>query len=102
MNDRPTCKLAKVGGCGLTRRRFVQMSALGAAGTGGAIGERTLPPAERVAANFKATKEQAGYIEKSEPSAQDCGTCRSFIEPDDCVLVEGPVSPLGWCNWYSG
>lgn len=89
------CKKA----CALSRRRFIQLTAAGAA-SAGAIGEAAAQ-AEDSKNSFKGTKEQAGYIQKSEPSAQDCSTCHSFIEPDECQLVEGPVSPMGWCNWYS-
>ena len=98
MDKKRACESA--GQCVLTRRRFVQLSALGALSSGGAVAEETTPTEKRID-SFKATKEAAGYIQKSEPSAQDCSTCHSFIDPDDCVLVEGPVNPLGWCNWYS-
>ena len=96
MAEKPKC------GCRLSRRRFVQLSAVGVATTGG-IADGLAPHDRlwRVAEGFKGTKEQAGYIQKTEPSPQDCSTCHSFLDPDDCILVEGPVSPLGWCNWYS-
>lgn len=83
--------------CDLSRRRFVRLAALVAA-SAGVAGE--VPRA--LADDFKGTKQQAGYIEKSGPSSQTCGTCHSFIDPDQCQIVEGPVSPLGWCDWYSG
>jgi hypothetical protein len=25
--------------------------------------------------------------------------CHFFLDPDQCVIVEGPVSPRGWCNY---
>ena len=94
MNKKTTCAPARR--CVLTRRQFVRLSALGTLAAGSAGAQEPTP-----STSFKATKEQAGYIQISESSAQDCSTCHSFIDPDDCVLVEGPVSPLGWCNWYS-
>ena len=48
----------------------------------------------------KATKKQAGYIERDKPATQMCAQCGFFIAPTDCVVVEGPVSPWGWCNYY--
>lgn len=94
------CRAKKPKGC-LSRRRLVQLSVFGALSASGAAAQDAPPNAEGPWTSFKATKEQAGYFQKSEPSPQDCSTCHSFIEPDDCQLVESPVSPLGWCNWYS-
>ena len=52
------------------------------------------------AASFKATKKQAGYIERDKPATQMCAQCGFYIAPTDCMVVEGPVSPWGWCNYY--
>jgi len=51
-------------------------------------------------AQGKATKKQAGYIPHGKV-AQSCSTCGYFTEPKDCVLVQGPVSPSGWCTYYA-
>jgi hypothetical protein len=51
--------------------------------------------------SFKATKKLAGYINRNHPATQMCVSCHSFIAPNDCTLVEGPVSAWGWCNYYS-
>lgn len=45
-------------------------------------------------------KKQAGYIVRDKPAAQICAQCLYFISPNDCVIVQGPVSPLGWCTYY--
>jgi hypothetical protein len=42
----------------------------------------------------------AGYIDRDHPAAQMCMKCGFYIDPIDCVVVEGPVSPWGWCNYY--
>ena len=47
------------------------------------------------------TKQEAGYIERSQPAAQMCGQCVFFLRPDQCRFVEGPVSELGTCRYYS-
>ena len=46
-------------------------------------------------------KKLAGYIEKSDDSAQSCGSCHFYLAPFDCIVVEGPVSPWGYCNYYA-
>jgi hypothetical protein len=86
----------------LTRRRLVQLSLLGAFSAAEASAQET-PPVNTEApwTSFKATKAQARYIDKEEPGTQSCSTCHSFIEPTDCLLVESPVSPWGWCDWFS-
>ena len=49
----------------------------------------------------KASKKTAGYIEKSDDSAQNCGGCHFYLAPFDCQIVEGPVSPWGYCNYFA-
>ncbi len=92
MNTKTPCSS---GSCAVSRRRFVQLSTLGALAAGAARAQ------EETTKGFKGTKEQAGYIEKDQPGAQSCSTCHSYIEPAECQLVEGPVSPWGWCVWFS-
>ena len=48
----------------------------------------------------KMTKKEAGYVEKAKSAAQICAQCLYFIDPNDCVIVQGPVSPHGWCTYY--
>jgi hypothetical protein len=84
----------------------MQVSALGTITTaaGAAAAQEKAPgaePAPDSRRSFKATREQAGYIERDHPSTQDCSTCHSYIEPAECQLIEGPVSPWGWCTWFS-
>jgi hypothetical protein len=51
-------------------------------------------------AQSKATKKQAGYIPRGK-GGQSCSTCGYFSEPNNCVLVQGPVSATGWCSYYA-
>jgi len=73
------------------RRAFLKFALLNGA---------TLAPAAARAASFKVTKKQAGYILKGKNATQNCAQCLYFISPNDCVVVQGPVSPLGWCTYY--
>ena len=57
-------------------------------------------PGAAQAATFKVTKKQAGSILKGKNATQNCAQCLYFISPNDCVVVQGPVSPLGWCTYY--
>jgi hypothetical protein len=48
----------------------------------------------------KSTKLQAGYLDRAQPELRLCGACVFFLAPDDCSIVEGPISPLGSCDYY--
>jgi hypothetical protein len=76
----------------LNRRRFLKRSLIGA-------GAFAACPAG-AAGWSKMTKKQAGYIERKKSAAQMCVQCLYFIDPNDCVIVQGPVSPKGWCTYY--
>ena len=80
----------------LGRRQLLRCTVLGAATAaigldGGTAHAKT---------SFKATKKQAGYIVRDKPATQMCAQCLYFIAPNECVVVQGPISPLGWCNYY--
>jgi hypothetical protein len=76
------------------RRRFLQRGLLAAAAAAGTARKAGAAP------SFKASKKVAGYIDRDHPAAQMCVKCGFYLDPNDCVVVEGPVSPWGWCNYY--
>ena len=82
------CKLS---GC-ITRRRLIALSLLAA---GSAQAQQKTPGIG------KASKKLAGYIIKPGMSAQNCAQCHFYLDPFDCMIVEGPVSPYGYCNYYA-
>ena len=48
----------------------------------------------------KFSKQVAGYVDHGKRGPETCGFCHYFIDPDQCVIVEGPVSAAtGWCNY---
>ena len=78
----------------ICRRQFWQRTLLGVAAA--ALGLKQA----RAQKTFKMTQKQAGYIVRSKPATQICAQCIYFVAPRDCVIVEGPISPLGWCTYY--
>jgi hypothetical protein len=52
------------------------------------------------AQNDKLSKMQAQYQDQPEGD-QKCGNCMHFIAPDACHIVEGKVSPEGWCKLWA-
>lgn len=73
----------------LTRRHLIALSALAAGG------------AQAEPKTMKASKKVAGYIDKPDVSAQNCSQCHFYLDPFDCMIVQGPVSPWGYCNYFA-
>ncbi len=84
----------------MDRRQVFGISAAGAVSAASMI-KGTWPHQEPPPPVAQASKQIAGYYEKPMGSAQDCSSCHFYISPDACVLVNGPVSPWGYCNYYS-
>ena len=77
----------------VSRRALFQGIAVSAGGAAlVAIG--TLP------AEAKMTFKAAGYQETPKGD-QNCGNCALFKAPSSCTLVDGSISPTGWCRFYS-
>ena len=57
-------------------------------------------PGSAVAASKLSTK-AAGYRPKPMGKAQ-CDNCGVWQAPASCKLVDGQISPTGWCNLYNG
>ena len=93
--DNPTCTSQAPGRRPVIDRR--QVWRYGLIGTVGAIVGLESGAAR---AQGKATKKQAGYIPRGK-AGQSCATCGYFNQPTNCVLVQGPVSPSGWCSYYA-
>ena len=81
---------------GICRRRFWRHVLLGAIAA--KFGLRA--DQARAQQSFKVSKKQAGYVLRDKHATQTCAQCLYFISPNDCVVVQGPVSPNGWCTYY--
>jgi hypothetical protein len=80
----------------MCRRQFWQRSLLGVVLA--AFGwKRSAVSAQ----SYKMSKKQAGYVLHGKQAAEICAQCTYFILPNDCVIVQGPISPTGWCTYYS-
>ena len=45
-------------------------------------------------------KKQFKYQDKPGPHGQKCAGCRLFKPPHGCQVVNGTISPNGWCIAY--
>jgi hypothetical protein len=81
----------------LSARGFIGRRHLLQACVGGTILVAAAPRAQPQA---KLTKQQAEYEDKPR-DIRMCSTCSFFEPPKDCKVVEGDVSPDGWCNLFA-
>ena len=86
-------KRPEVGPDGRVRRSRRQFFVAAACGTVAAL----LWPAPPASA--KTSKAAAKYQDKPN-GKQHCAICRFFEKPHSCRLVEGEISPEGWCRFF--
>lgn len=49
----------------------------------------------------KKTKSEADY-EMAKSGGDECADCQWFEPPGGCEIVEGRISPRGWCKFWHG
>jgi hypothetical protein len=79
---------------GLSRRSLVRLTAALA----GAAGASAL--AARADAQSKTPQKEAEY-QPQPKNGQMCTSCANFEPPNACKLVDGKISPSGWCKLYA-
>ena len=79
----------------VTRRSLLQCAALLAGGTL-AAGVIQIKPAYAQKVGKDAVKYQ-----DSPKDGQKCADCLYFQAPGSCAVVEGAISPNGWCSLYN-
>ena len=81
---------------GVPRRTLLKIGVLGA-GAGALLGAgfAALPAAAATKMSQKAARYQA-----TPKGAQRCDGCNQFESPSACKVVDGDVSPAGWCLLY--
>lgn len=77
----------------LSRRAVLRKAAV-AAGGAAILGTAMSRPAAA-----KAPQKAVGY-QDTPHGAQQCDNCSQFVAPDACKVVDGKVSPSGWCKVY--
>lgn len=76
----------------LSRRVVILHSAGYAAGAAALL----LPVKQAVAKMKQASVE----YQDSPKGDQECSNCSLFQEPNACTLVDGEISPKGWCKFW--
>ena len=93
MRDKMTSDMHAVSRRALLRGAGVLSGGIAMAAVGVMAGSSAAAPA-------KLSQKVAGYQDKPMGSAH-CGNCALWQTPQDCKLVQGPISATGWCNLYS-
>src|SRR6516162_4639658 len=76
----------------LSRRTIVTRGVAGAAGAAvllGLVSEASAKMAQKAAEYQNAPK-----------GDQECSNCSLFQEPNACTLIDGEISPKGWCKFW--
>jgi hypothetical protein len=77
---------------GLSRRRLIATAACATSAM--ALAPMSAPALEKM------TRQQALY-QDSPKDIMMCATCTLFEPPKSCKIVEGDVSPTGWCKAFA-
>jgi hypothetical protein len=80
----------------LSRRQFGSLAGAGALSGSFLLLFRSTA----VAQEGKTSKATAKYQEQPK-DGHSCSICQFFHPPHTCQLVEGDVSPNGWCSYWS-
>ena len=81
----------------ITRRHAIRMGATVTIGS--AVFGKALAKEQRLAAGPMVTQESAGY--QAQPKGdQRCSLCTHFSAPASCQIVQGTISPDGWCKLF--
>jgi len=76
----------------LSRRTIVTRSVAGAAGAAVLLGFVTEVSAKMA--------QKAVEYQDTPKGDQQCSNCSLFQEPNACTLVDGEISPKGWCKFW--
>ena len=87
----------KIKACaGICSRRLLLQSAVGMIGIAAAGAARPEP----AFATIKISKTAVAYQDHPQGELR-CGKCRQFVSPDSCKMVDGEISPQGFCRILS-
>ncbi len=78
----------------VSRRSLLRTAAVAAGGAA------ILGTAASRRAEAKAQQKLVGY-QDTPHGAQQCDNCSQFVAPDSCKVVDGKISPTGWCKVYA-
>ena len=82
----------------VSRRNVLQCATIIAGGAAAIAASATAFAAD--APSGKMSQQAAAY-QTSPKNGQRCTDCALYIAPASCKLVEGAISPAGWCKFFA-
>jgi hypothetical protein len=82
----------------ISRRNLLRSATIIASGA--TVLATTITATHAEADSGKMTQAAAAY-QTSPKSGQRCDGCAFFKAPSSCQLVDGTISPAGWCKFYA-
>ena len=76
----------------VSRRQMLRAAAV-IAGSAAAVLGTALPAEAKMA-------QKAAAYQGTPKGDQSCANCAVFKAPSSCILVDGTISPNGWCRFY--
>ena len=46
-------------------------------------------------------KQTDAHYQRFPTGPQRCQICLQFVSPDRCKIVQGPIIPQGWCQFFA-
>ncbi len=85
---------------GSSRRAFIKT--MGVAAAAATCGHAASAKAQEYKPQEQKKLTQAAARYQGTPKGNEsCGVCPYFVFPKGCVVVEGEISPSGWCPIYT-
>ena len=47
-------------------------------------------------------KQMDAHYQRFPKDSQRCEICLQYVPPDKCKIVQGPIVPQGWCQFFAG
>ncbi|GAA5524100.1 iron oxidase [Microbulbifer aestuariivivens] len=79
---------------GIERRKFLRLM-----GCSAVLIPAVMLPEHKARAQGKASQAAVQY-QDTPKNGQKCVDCQFWTDPDACQVVEGKISPEGWCSLY--
>jgi hypothetical protein len=84
----------------MSRRALIERAALAVGGALAALGSRPAAADQDLAEKDKINHAEAQY--RQQPKGQQrCEICVQFVAPNTCRIVQGPINPTGWCQFFA-
>jgi hypothetical protein len=84
----------------ISRRALIQSAGLAIAVLS-AAGAARQPLADEEIKGADKIKQTDAQYQRLPKGPQRCQICLQFTPPDKCKIVQGPISPQGWCQFFA-